>query len=46
MNEKQYNHSIILNFLLVRRKVLVPSYINSEKTLPEKELVKNILNLT
>lgn len=46
MNEKKYNHSIILNFLLVRRKALAPSYINSEKTLPEEELLKSILNLT
>lgn len=40
MNEKQYNHSIILNFLLVRRKVLVPSYINSEKNSSRKRASK------
>lgn len=45
MNEKEHNHAIILNFLLVRGQMLAPSYINPGK-LPPEEPLKSILNLT
>lgn len=46
MNAKENNHAVILNFLLVRRKVLVMSYIKSGKTPPEEEPLRSILDLT
>ena len=46
MNAKENNHAVILNFLLVRRKVLVMSYSKSGKTPPEEEPLKSILDLT
>lgn len=45
-NEKEYSHAIILNFLLVRRKALAPSYIKSRKTPPEQESLKSTVALT
>lgn len=37
MNDKEYDHAVIRNFLLVRGKVLATSYIKSGKTPPKEE---------